>query len=262
MLGGGIRIANTNTRKFSLNSLKTVRDIFPSASVRAICPIDNHWIWIGIMGFGFAKYNMQTQEVIPYNQIDAFQKLPLISTVNEIIQLRDNGEYCFATWDDGLWIFDGKKVQEINIESHPQLTDVCIYSVYEDSKRNIWLGTRSGIFLLDKQRKMYAINNLIENKTFIPEKESIFRIQEDKDGNIWAATPNSGIWKLTPHNNNFTTKQYTIKAQNAISIGAMTLYIDGDNTIWAGTNGKGLSIYNPEKDCFQYALPTNMKKEK
>lgn len=260
MLGGGIRIANTNTRKFSLNSLKTVREIFPSASVRAICPIDNHWIWIGIMGFGFAKYNMQTQEVIPYNQIDAFQKLPLISTVNEIIQLRDNGEYCFATWDDGLWIFDGKKVQEINIESHPQLTDVCIYSVYEDSKRNIWLGTRSGIFLLDKQRKMHAINNLIENKTFIPEKESIFRIQEDKNGNIWAATPNSGIWKLTPHNNNFTTKQYTIKAQNAISIGAMTLYIDSDNTIWAGTNGKGLSIYNPEKDCFQYALPTNMKK--
>lgn len=117
-------------------------------------------------------------------------------------------------------------------------------------------------FLLDKQRKMHAINNLIENKTFIPEKESIFRIQEDKDGNIWAATPNSGIWKLTPHNNNFTAKQYTIKAQNAISIGAMTLYIDSDNTIWAGTNGKGLSIYNPEKDCFQYALPTNMKKEK
>lgn len=73
MLGGGIRIANTNTRKFSLNSLKAVREIFPSASVRAICPIDNHWIWIGIMGFGFAKYNMQTQEVIPYNQIDAFQ---------------------------------------------------------------------------------------------------------------------------------------------------------------------------------------------
>lgn len=260
MLGGGIRVANTNTRKFNLNSLKTVRKIFPSASVRAICPIDNQWIWIGIMGFGFAKYNMQTQEVIPYNQIDAFQKLPLISTVNEIIQLKDNGEYCFATWDDGLWIFDGKKVQEINIESYPQLTDVCVYSVYEDSKRNIWLGTRSGIFLLDKQRKMYAINNLIENKTFIPEKESIFRIQEDKDGNIWAATPNSGIWKLTPHNNNFTVKQYTIKVQNAISIGAMTLYIDSDNTIWAGTNGKGLSIYNPEKDCFQYALPANMKK--
>ena len=40
MLGGGIRVANTKTRKFSLNSLKSIRNIFPSASVRAICPID------------------------------------------------------------------------------------------------------------------------------------------------------------------------------------------------------------------------------
>lgn len=259
MLGGGIRVANTNTRKFNLNTLKNVRNIFPSVSVRAICPIDNNWIWIGIMGFGFAKYNMKTQEFIPYKQIRAFQKLPFISTVNEIIQLKNNGEYCFATWDDGLWIFDGEKVEEINIESYPQLTDVCIYSVYEDSKTNIWLGTRSGIFLLDKQKKMYDINDLIENNTSIP-KESIFRLQEDKNGNIWAATPNSGIWKLTPQNDKFSAKQYTIKAQNAESIGAMTLYIDSDNIIWAGTNGKGLNIYNPINDCFQHALPATMKK--
>lgn len=76
MLGGGIRVANTNARKFSLNSLRSIRDIFPSASVRAICPIDKNWIWISIMGFGFVKYNMQSHEVIPYNQMPAFRDLP------------------------------------------------------------------------------------------------------------------------------------------------------------------------------------------
>lgn len=40
----------------------------------------------------------------------------------------------------------------------------------------------------------------------------------------------------------------------------MALYIDSENTIWAGTNGKGLNVYNPHKDCFQNALPNTMKK--
>lgn len=260
MLGGGIRVANTNTRRFNRNSLKTVRDIFPSASVRSICPIDKNWIWIGIMGFGFVKYNTQNQEVIPYNQIQALKKLPPVSTVNEIIRLKDKEVYCFATWDDGLWILDGENVQEINIETYPQLTDVCIYSVFEDNQRNIWLGTRSGIFVLDSQRKMHALNSLIENTAYITPKESIFRLQEDKDGNIWAATPNSGIWKITPKKHKFITKQYSINQGNAEAVGAMTLYVDSDNTIWAGTNGKGLNIYNPHKDCFQNALPSIMKK--
>lgn len=260
MLGGGIRVVNTNTRRFNLNPLKTIRDIFPSASVRSICPIDKDWLWIGIMGFGFVKYNIRTQEVIPYNQMKAFQGLPPVSTVNEIICLKDKEEYCFATWDDGLWIFDGKKVQEINIDSYPQLTDVCIYSVYEDSKRNIWLGTRSGLFFLDEKREMYSLNSLIANDTYIPQKESVFRLQEDKKGNIWAATPNSGIWKITPQNKKFIAKQYSLNSENAESTGAMTLYIDSDDIIWAGTNGKGLNIYNPQKDCFQNALPNTMKK--
>lgn len=260
MLGGGIRVANTKTRKFSLNSLKSIRNIFPSASVRAICPIDQNWLWISIMGFGFVKYNMQSHEVIPYNQIPAFRSLPPVSTVNEIIRLREKGEYCFATWDDGLWIFNGEKVEEININSYPQLTDVCIYSVLEDKQKNIWLGTRSGIFLLTPQRKMYALNDLIENNAYIPPKESIFRLQEDKDGHIWAATPNSGIWKITPKNHKFVTKQYSINLGNAKAVGAMALYIDSENTIWAGTNGKGVNVYNPHKDRFQNALPNTMKK--
>lgn len=107
---------------------------------------------------------------------------------------------------------------------------------------------------------MYALNDLIENGSYIPPKESIFRLQEDKDGNIWAATPNSGIWKITPKNHKFVTKQYSINLGNAEAVGAMTLYIDSENTIWAGTNGKGLNVYNPHKDCFQNALPNAMKK--
>lgn len=260
MLGGGIRVANTNARKFNLNSLKAIRDIFPSASVRAICPIDKNWLWISIMGFGFVKYNIQSHEVIPYSQIPAFKNLQPVSTVNEIIRLKGKGEFCFATWDDGLWIFDGEKVEKINIDTYPKLTDVCVYSVLEDNRNNIWLGTRSGIFLLDTQKKLHALNELICNNTYIPQEESIFRLQQDKDGNIWAATPNSGIWKINPKNQGFIAKQYSINQGNAESIGAMTLYIDSDNLIWAGTNGTGLNIYNPQKDCFQHALPNAMKK--
>lgn len=63
--------------------------------------------------------------------------------MNEIIERKRTGEYCFATWDDGVWLYDGKRVKVINDKSYPLLKDVCIYSVLEDRDGNLWLGSRS-----------------------------------------------------------------------------------------------------------------------
>lgn len=107
---------------------------------------------MGVMGYGLVEYNIKKQEIIHYKQHPGFSHMPYISTVNDIIRLKD-GTYCFATWDDGIWLYNGEEAFAINQQTNPTLTDVCIYSLYEDKQGNIWIGTRNGLCMLDKQKR-------------------------------------------------------------------------------------------------------------
>ena len=74
---------------------------------------------------------------------------------------------------------------------------------------------------------------------------------EDGQGDIWVATPNNGIWRFTPQESgHYSGKMYDSNHDNSQSVGAMTLCVDSQNRIWAGTNGNGLDLYDPDTDRF------------
>lgn len=204
---------------------------------------------MGIMGYGLIEYNVAEQKVVHYKQHPAFSQLPFISTVNDIIRLSD-GTFCFATWDDGIWLYNGKETKVVNTQTHPALTDVCIYSLLEDKRGNLWIGTRTGLCMLDPKGKMWTIDMLIPNEKQAWAQVPVFKIVEDKNCNIWIATPNNGIWRLTYDGNKYSGKIYAASHNNSQSVGAMTMCVDSHNQIWAGTNGNGLDLYDEKTDRF------------
>lgn len=251
MLGGGIRIADTRIRQFPHDKLPAVRKHFPITSVKSICPAEDEWLWMGIMGFGLIKYNNQTNEVLTLNNIPGFSLQPNVSTINEIIPLQRNGLYGFATEEDGIWLYNGKEIKTINQQTHPNLSDNCIYSLLEDKKGNLWIGSRSGVYMYSTTGELYSLDELAPGTRKAYPKVSIFKLQEDKSGNIWAATPTSGIWKITCYNQKFQVTQYNSELGNATTIGAMTLCTDRNGNLWAGTNGDGVCLYDSVQNCFR-----------
>lgn len=249
MLGGGVYTVNTRKQQFAHDPLHKLRKLFPTSSVRSIYQCADGKLWMGIMGFGLVLYNEATGETTYYQQHPAFKHLPYISTVNDIIYSERTGEYIFATWDDGVWLYDGKRVRVINEKNYPALTDICIYSLKEDSKGNLWIGARSGLFMLDTDNKLHSLNELSPNSTRAFPQTSIFKIVEDHEGNIWVATVSSGIWRISCKEGKYSVKMYNNEQQNN-SIGAMTLCVDSYGRLWVGTNGNGLSLYNREQDRF------------
>lgn len=249
MLGGGVYTVNTRKQQFAHDPLHKLRKLFPTSSVRSIYQCTDGKLWMGIMGFGLVLYDEATGETTYYQQHPAFKHLPYISTVNDIIYSERTGEYIFATWDDGVWLYDGKRVRVINEKNYPALTDICIYSLKEDSKGNLWIGARSGLFMLDTDNKLHSLNELSPNSTRAFPQTSIFKIVEDHEGNIWVATVSSGIWRISCKEGKYSVKMYNNEQQNN-SIGAMTLCVDSYDRLWVGTNGNGLSLYNKGQDRF------------
>lgn len=254
LLGGGVCTVNTRKNSFESDALLELRKFFPTSSVRSICQDSDNKLWLGIMGFGLVKYDYITKEVIPYTHFPEFASLPHISTVNEIIKLKRTGEYCFATWDDGVWLYDGNRVRVIDNQTYPLLEDVCIYSVLEDRKGNLWLGSRSGLFMLDTGGQLHSVGQLYGAEDRFASHIPIFSLVEDKEGDVWAATTVAGIWRISNKGGEFTIKCYSASCHNASVIGATTLEVDDQNRIWAGGNETGICIYDRETDKFDSAL--------
>ncbi len=254
MLGGGVYTVNTRKLPFVHDALPALMKSYPTSSVRSVFQCEDGKLWMGIMGFGLILYDPLTQEVTPYQKLPMFRYLPYVSTVNDIIFSKRRQEYCFATWDDGIWFFDGKEVRVINSVINPELKDVCIYSLLEDSSGNLWIGSRSGIFMLDTSGQLRALDKLVADDSQRLPQSSVFKIVQDKEGDIWATTVTTGIWRISPSAGKYRVKQYGVSRQNSTSMGAVTLCVDSYNRIWAGTNGNGLDLYDKEQDCFAPVL--------
>lgn len=103
----------------------------------------------GNHGIRSGFYDMEQHTIVPYRSHPVLKNMGYTSTVNDIIYRKRTNELCFATWDDGVWFYNVKagKAHVVNTVTNPELSDICIYSLLEDSKGNLWLGTRSGVFI-------------------------------------------------------------------------------------------------------------------
>lgn len=256
MLGGGVCTVNTNKFRFNYDPLESLRNHFPTGSVRSVYQEENGNLWMGIMGFGLVLYNEERQTMVPYRSHPVLKNMGYTSTVNDIIYRKKTDELCLATWDDGVWFYNSRtgKAYALNTATNPELSDICIYSLLEDSKGNLWLGTRSGVFVLDSEQKLHSLNELATLTNRALPQISIFKMAEDKDGFIWIATGNEGVWRIDTSEKIYKVKFYTPSDGTLSTIGAMTVCVDGYNRVWVGSNGNGLDLYDRKNDRFSSVL--------
>ena len=211
---------------------------------------------MGIMGFGLVFYDMEQHTIVPYRSHPVLKNMGYTSTVNDIIYRKRTNELCFATWDDGVWFYNVKagKAHVVNTVTNPELSDICIYSLLEDSKGNLWLGTRSGVFILDTEQRLHSLNELVTLTNQALPQISIFKMAEDQDGFIWIATSNEGVWRIDTSGETYKVKFYTPSDGTLSTVGAMSVCVDGYNRVWVGSNGNGLDLYDRKNDRFVSVL--------
>lgn len=168
-----------------------------------------------------------------------YKILPESTSVNVIEVDRDN---MYVGTTDGIIISPFGALWE----EQYLLPGEDIYRIYEDSKHNLWIGTRmNGLYrrVNDRIEKIPLCPNGI-NGIIDPQ---IREFVEDDDGNIWFGTF-MGLQKYDIKNHTYAAVNIPQYAGGLNHPSIFSLFKDRQGNIWAGSYFGGVNYFNPTRN--------------
>ena len=228
---------------------------WPMAKYTDFIELEDGRLYIGC-SIGLLLYNPKNDSTILFPH-DVNDTNTLINEHVCDILMDKNGNIWIATLA-GLDLLDKSNHRFIHFTSNNKrnsISDNEIRSLYLDSKDRIWLGTKRGLDLL-KYKKGQPEKPTFVNYQNNPRDESsvtdgsILELMEDKYGKLWIGIENGGLDILDLNNfeeDNCVFYHYTNDPADNTSLSynsIYSLYEDRDCSVWVGTFGDGISMYN------------------
>lgn len=172
--------------------------------------------WIGTPSQGF--YRVRGAIVTAIDASDGLWNEKMLS----LTRLR-SGRYLFATNCGGIFEWDGKRAAPSTVNSH--LPNQCVWSILEDSKGNVWFGSR-GLYrtsALDRRGTAFDTSNGFAGT-------DVFAMMEDRRGDLWVGCIN-GLFRYDGR----SFRRYGL--EDGLSyLDVRTLREDRRGRLWIGTS--------------------------
>ena len=164
-------------------------------------------------------------------------------------------EVWITTRAGGLYIYDNKLTKQKSKKYY----DINIYSACEDSKGNIWLGTRGkGLQVGDDQHYIHQATD-----TNSLAADPVFCILQDRKQRMWIGTFGGGLDLSVPKKDKYIFRHFFNKTYGQKEI--RTICEDRNGWIWVGTS-EGVFVFDPDRiikdpnDFYQYNLDNHALK--
>ncbi|HRH60090.1 MAG TPA: two-component regulator propeller domain-containing protein, partial [Chitinophagaceae bacterium] len=123
----------------------------------------------------------------------------------------------------------------------------CIHQIFQDSKGFLWFATSLALIRFDGYDFKYFKNEPGNSKSV--SHNHVYKIAEDKDGNIWVGLNQNGISKYDPIANEFTN--YNVSSNDSSSEMAVeSIFIDMNDEVWFSLGYSGLYHLNKKTNAF------------
>lgn len=250
-IGGGVLMTNTHKPKFDWHRFNVDDNDAPTNAIRAIFVDSNQNTWLGVGSYGVARRDKQSGKLIYYARIPEFSGVNPMPTVYAMIQRRSTGAVWFGTYDGGVYEYlPGQKVKHYMPNNCDFLRDACVTALFEDKNGHCWVGTRYGLGLLRADGSSYLFNQIIVDGKAL-DRCNIRRINQDAYGDIWLATSNYGLIRISGdprYPNQLTYSNYSPDNGKLSVRTTSCLFLDSRNRFWIGMEGGGLCLYNKAED--------------
>ena len=213
---------------------------------------DKDHLWVGT-NYGLGSFDT-TEEKYKY----------YVHNERDDTSLSNNLIRAFLRTEDGnLWIktvgnidFFDKRTKTFKHYSYPKGSpkEENISSkttLYEDSKKNVWLGFDGGLSIYNSDSDRFEFFRLPPRKE-IAITDAVRNIVEDDLGNLWVGTYR-GLYVIDVKKSSIShfvhdENDYNSLAQNSI----YSMHKDYKGDIWIGTYAGGLSYYDRNYDLFKH----------
>lgn len=180
------------------------------------------------------------------------------NTVKQVYSVTDHDK----SRQNAVWLatfsavfkYDGSLFSAIDDSSMKQIKPINVLhvrSILEDSKGRLWIGN-NGIGVLQKNK--HTVINFSEKMGLVHPAskgsggvspagtlEHVFDIEEDKNGHIWFADRDTGVWKYDGDTmSNFNTDNGL--SNNNVKV----IYRDNKGSLWIGLNDGEVYLFNGE----------------
>jgi signal transduction histidine kinase/ligand-binding sensor domain-containing protein/DNA-binding NarL/FixJ family response regulator len=252
--GGGlnklVRDANGNRFINYKNDPNNPKNSLLSNKIRTLAYDKNKNILIGTE-YGISKLNRATGKFQNYttlnNSFSIDAVFALISNKNDDILL--------GIYGGGFSWLDKTTDGFINYTHNPNnpktISSDIVWSIFEDSKNRIWIGTEAGLNYFDRNKKEFIHFKYDAKNPKSISDNTILTIFEDSKANIWIGTT-QGLNKIIgdiEKSSDISFLKYSVP-DGLPDNNIQGIVEDNDGFLWLSTN-KGISKFDPVKASFK-----------
>lgn len=201
-------------------------------------------LWVGTWAGGLAVLeNERTGTFVRFQDWIKNDKYP----IKHVFDAHFDEKYIWiAALEEGLYRYDQKSkelklFQQVEGDSKSLSSNLPI-RIFEDSKRNLWIGTHAGLNLLrstDKDAVKFKVYQPSESDPNSIPGNSIRQITEDRLGNIWIAS-DRGLSRYRPKTDDFIN----YGQKDGLPIDEITSIVEDERgNLWIGTI-KGIAKFD------------------
>ncbi|BAX78861.1 sensor histidine kinase [Labilibaculum antarcticum] len=218
----------------------------------------SHNLWIGTIA-GIDKTDLKTKKFRSYKKTDDPNSIDLLDNIIASVYVDDRNRFWVGNWGKGLNIFNPKSREMLHysseFEGDRNIPNNHVHVLFEDSESRIWMGTRNGVSIYNKQQQTFtpfAEYFGLETPDFFTNNR-VYCIAEISNGEIWIGTGN-GIFTFDL--NTKKTAYYQAGAEQPYGISSNLVYSileDKDGNVWIATLA-GMDCYlSGEKQMRHYS---------
>jgi ligand-binding sensor domain-containing protein/signal transduction histidine kinase/DNA-binding NarL/FixJ family response regulator len=221
--------------------------------VKTMIEDSNGNIWIGTWNGGLIRFDPRNGIFYPYPQINPQNSAHII--------FEDNQQRIWVgSWDYGLFRLenplDPDKVTYINYKHDKNrsgsLGDNIVYALSQDLNTGaIWVGTRSGLSILNDVNNPHSFSNHLPNELEWPLDE-LNSIVRDQSGLMWLGTLNNGVSIVNTTQSAFLLNPLDNIKNKMASTSVKSIYADSEGVVWMGIGSRGLASYNPATNNYVF----------
>ena len=195
-----------------------------------------HRIWIATDDAGIDCYDPLTDSFLNFPGKQAMAKY------NAHALLADGDNLWVGTYGRGIIRMNMATGAQTPVRMDSYALNSSCYYFFCDRKKRLWATSMLGAFVLDDQKQEFRKVKLFNSLTM--------DMEEDRQGNLWFATQENGLWCLRRNN---TWKQYLYSEKDTCSLVSNqvnSIQIDGRGRLFVATR-QGLCEYQPSSDSFR-----------